>query len=496
VENELKRALAIAAALTIATDARAELRPKYGGSVEATLLGAPATFDPVLVRTHSEATVVGLVFDTLYVVGIDGIAKPHLAAALPTFDEKHTTARIEVRKGAVFHDGTAVTAQDVAASLDRARSLVRWTLPVVTAVAIDGDGVVLTLAAPTAELPTLLALPQTSVTKGGKAPSAHAVGSGPFAIDQFDPAHHRLALKAFDDHFAGRPYIDRLELRWYDTPDGEARRFETGNAHVSARGVAAFSGGQPTFAASDVSGPTSVLVFLGFGASHAALERDAAFRRAIDLVLARGGLTSVGSGERVIPTRVPLPPEAGGPALDATGKLGDLVAAKAQLADAAKRVAELRGGSLSLEILVEDTRPDDRDIAERVGLALDKLGIAWTITAVSAQVLRDRVKSGQCDLWIGQLAEPVASPEIWWAAAFAAGGDDWPLAPLQTATPDVALIAKAFAEREPVVPLMFRALRLWHRTDLHGLELDAIGRPCFADAFLFGAPAPTARSHP
>ena len=478
---------ALVLVLAFAGTAHAELRPKYGGSVEATLLGAPATFDPVRVRTHAEATVAALVFDTLYEIGDDGVTRPRLAAGPPTFDEKRTTARIDLAKGAVFQDGTALTVQDVAASLSRTRSAARWALPVVTAVAVDGDAIVLTLSTPTTELTTLLALPQTSVTKGGKAPGARVIGSGPFAIDQVDLAHHRLALHAFDDYFAGRPYIDHLELRWYDTPDGEARRFETGNAHVSARGVSAFAGGQPTFAARDVSGPAAVLAFVGFGVKHAAIERDRAFRRALDLAIARGGFASIGSGERVLPTRTPLPAEAGGLPLDAAGSMGDLGAAKAQLVDATSRAAELRSSSLALEILVEDTRPDDRDIAERVGLALDKLGIAWTITAVNAEVMRARVGRGDCDLWIGQLAEPVASPAIWWAAAFAAGNDDSELIALEQGA-DPSVLATQFADREPIVPLMFRSVRLWHRTDLKGLELDAMGRPCFADAFLFGSP--------
>ncbi|HEY3805361.1 MAG TPA: ABC transporter substrate-binding protein [Kofleriaceae bacterium] len=478
---------AILAALVVCADARAELRPRYGGSVEATLLGAPATLDPVLARSHADATVAALVFDTLYQIDDAGVPTPRLAAGSPTFDEKRTTARIDLVKGALFHDGTPVTPQDVAASLERTRQAARWALPVVTAVAVDGDAIVLSLSAPTSELSTMLALPQTSVTKGGKPPGAKIIGSGPFAIEQLDVAHRRLALRAFDDYAGGRPYIDHLELRWYNTPDGEARRFETGNAHVSTRGVAAFSGGQPTFAARDVSGPAAVLIFLGFGATHAALERDPAFRHALDLAIARGALTSIGNGERVLPTRVPLPPEAGGPAIDSAGNLGDLVAAKAQLAEAASRVADLRSGSLRLEILVEDSRPDDADVAERVGLALDKLGIAWTVTTVTAPVLRDRVKRGQCDLWIGQLAEPVASAAIWWSAAFAAGDDDSALAPLEQGA-DPSVLARSFADRQPIVPLMFRSLRLWHRTDLKGLVLDAMGRPCFADAFLFGSP--------
>jgi len=487
----LKRLLVLAA---LCGTAHAELRPRYGGTVEATLLGGPATFDPVAAKTHAELTVIGLVYDTLYVLGPDGTARPHLAAAPPVFDEKRTTARIELKKGVVFQDGTALTAQDVAASLERARMTLHYALPIVTAVRADGDGGELSLAVPPANLAELLALPQLSITKGGRSPAAgKVIGTGPFAIEQAELAHHKLALRAFDNHFAGRPFLDRLELRWYDTPEAEARRFETGNAHTSARGVSAFAGGTPTFAARDVAGPVALLVYVGFGAAHPVLDRDPAFRRALDLALARGGLGSIGSGEQVVPTRVPVP---NGPPLDGIAKIGDLDQARAQLAEAAKHVPELaRPGAVRLEILVEDARPDDRDIAERVGLALDKLGIAWSVTPVSAQVLRERVATNKADLWIGQLVEPVSEPSVWWGAAFAAGGDDWPVPALQTSSLDLAAAAKAFAQRVPIVPLLFRSIRLWYRTDLHGVAFDALGRPCFADAFLFGAPVPS-RSKP
>ena len=464
--------------LALAGTAHAELRPRYGGAIEVTLLGAPTSFDPVAARDHADITLVGLVFDTLYELGPDGAARPHLATALPIFDEKRTTARIELVKGAVFQDGTAVTARDVAASLDRARKALRYALPIVTSIAVDGDAIELSLAAPPIDLAALLALPQLAITKAGKAPGVKVIGSGPFAIEGTGE-NHQLSLRAFDNHFSGRPYVDQLVLRWYDTPDGEARRFQTGNAHTSLRGVSAFAGGTPTFIAHDVSGPATVLAYVGFGPAH----RDAAFRRALDLALARGALASIGTGEQVLPTRVPVP---GGAPLDAIGKTGDLDRARAELADATKRLPEL--SSIKLEILVEDTRPDDRDLAERVGVALDKLGIGWSVAQVPAAKLRERIASGKADLWIGQLAEPADSPAIWWGAAFFAGGDDWPVAALQTSSLDPIATAKAFAEREPIVPLMFRSVRLWYRNDVHGIAFDALGRACYADAYLFGAP--------
>jgi ABC-type transport system substrate-binding protein len=480
-------------ALALAGDASGEGRPRYGGTIEATLLGAPATLDPIASRSHAEVTVVGLVFDTLYRASANGTPEPHLAAAAPVLDEKQTTVHIAIRRGIRMHDGSELTAQDVAASLERARTQARWLIAPLVGVKPDGDAVELTLRAPVADLPALLALPQLAITKAGRAPGARVIGTGPYSVDTLDRPRRRLALRAFDDHFAGRPYVDLLSLTWYDTPDGEARRFQTGKSHVSTRGATAFAGGQPAFRTADVEGPPALLVFVGFGRAHADVTRDVAFRRALDLAMSRGGLSTISSGERVVPTRLPIPAEAGGQALDAAGKLGDLAGARAALAEASKRVPSLaaaKRSSLRLEILVDDSRPDDRQIAERVALALDKLGIGAVITPSSTPAMRDRVAKGLCDLWIGQHALPVTSQRVWWSAAFAAGGDDWAANALAAGAFEPQAAAKEFAARRPILPLMFRSVRVWHPTNLRGVAFDAAGRPYYENVWLFGAPTP------
>jgi ABC-type transport system substrate-binding protein len=473
--------------------AHAETRPRYGGAVEATLLGAPGTFDPGLARSHAELTVTELLFDTLFRIGPDGTVVPHLAAGDPTYDDKRTTVYIPIRKGVHMHDGTELSPGDVVASIQRERGSARWLLPGLASINVDGDGVVLSLRAALPDLPMLLALPQLSITKGGRAPGEHPIGTGPYALGSLDRIHHRLVLRAFDDHFAGRPYIDELVLAWYDTPDGEARRFETGKAQTSARGATAFAGSKARFRTFDVEGPPALLVYVGFGAAHRDVLDDRAFRRALDLALARGGLASITSGERVIPTRVPVPVEAGGAALEARGRASNLDAARTELADAATRVPALRAdraASLKLEILIEDTRPDDREVAERVALALDKLGIAAVVTAVPGTTLRDRVAKGACDLYIGQLVEPLTSGQLWWGAAFNAGNDDHLLPQLAAGALDTGAAASEFAARLPIVPLMFRSVRIWHPTNLRGVMFDALGLPSYAELSLFGTPLP------
>jgi hypothetical protein len=185
-----------------------------------------------------------------------------------------------------------------------------------------------------------------------------------------------------------------------------------------------------------------------------------------------------------LPTRSPLPIEAGAGALDPAGRAGDADRARAVLADAGKHNPELLPGKLAqspLVIIFDQTRPDDREIALRVSRGLDKLGIAFTIQAVPTSQL---AAHAGCDLWIGQLAAPLTLSAAWWGAAFAAGGDD-KAASAGALDPTVA--ASEFARRMPIVPLMFRSLLIWHRTDVHGLAFDATGRPSFADLYWFKA---------
>jgi len=480
------RGCAVAVIALLAGQARAETRPPYTNIVEGSLLSAPVSLDPVAAQSHAEVTVVGLVFDTLYAIGPDGAIEPHLAAGPPVFDPATITAHIALRRGVRFHDAAVMTASDVADSLDRARGAVAWLLAPIAAVQASGDGIDLLLRAPGVDVAGLLALPQTAVTRRGQPPGAgRPIGSGPFAVETFDVVGRSLTLRAFDDHFAGRPYLNRLVLRWFDAPDAEARRFETGASQLSARGQTVFPGDAPKFPARPVDSPIAALSFVGFGRQHAAVTAEPAFRRALDLALDRAAVATISTGETTQASRLPVPLGAGGQALGAAAT-GNPAAALTVLDEAGRRSGALTRASraaLKLAIIVDETRPDDREIALRVSSALDRLGFGFTIQAVPAAALRDRARTGSCDLWIGQIAAPAGPAAVWWGAAFAAGNDDWAQRQLATGAIDPALAGQEFDRRLPIVPLMFRAIKMWHRLEVRGLRFDAAGRPGFADLF-------------
>ncbi len=485
----------IAAVVLLAAPAAAtaETRPGYGGELVGSVLGEPASLDPVAARAPAEVAVVGLLFDTLYRIGPDGVVVPHLAAALP--EVAGNQARIELRPGIRFHDGSALTAADVAASLARVRTSVGagWLLAGVAEVVADGEAVVVVrFKTARKDAALLLAAPQTAITRRGQDPTRGKtlIGSGPFRLGA--ARGDRLVLEAHDAHLAGRAYVDRVTLRWFTTTGAEARLYETGAAHWSLRGATSFGGRPPPFPTGELESPPTVLVYLGFGGGHRAVTGDREFRAAIDAALTRRGLDHVGTGERAVPTQDPVPEELGGPRLADQASDARLELARAALtrAGAANRALHAdRLGQLSLEILVDQTRPDDREIAERVVRALDRLGIKASIAAVAAPELARRIATGTADLYIGQLVAAVASPGFWFAQAYALGGERAAADQLTAGgAVDLARVRATFARRLPIVPLLHRAIRVHHRAAVRGGWFDASARLGVADLFLWGAP--------
>ena len=482
-----RRPVVVAAALALALPAFGESRPRYGGAAVGSVLGEPAGFDPIAARSVADTSVIALVFDTLYRIGPDGRIAPGLAAALPDLAGGKT--RIAIRAGVHFHNGAAVTAADVAASLARvkASAAAGWLLAGIDDIAVDGDALV--LGTTRKDLPAILAAPATAITPRGAAPRAGApIGSGPYRVAAIK--RDRIELEAYAEHHAGRAYLDRVTLRWFATADGEARLYETGGTDWSVRGATVFASGTPKHPTVQLDGPATILVYLGFGGGHAAITDNRDFRIALDAAIARGGLDGLGAGERTVPTRDPVPLELGGPALPdghRDARLADAQAALAAAATAVPALAPAAIGAVTLEILVDGSRPDDREIAERVVIALDKLGVASTIAAATAPELARRIAAGTCDLYVGQLAIAVPTPALMYAAAYAVGGDGAVAVKLAGGgTIDTVRARAAFAKRLPIVPLVDRGVRLHVRRDLRGAWFDTGARLGVADLFRWG----------
>jgi len=112
-----RRALA-ALCLLLALPAVAGVRARPGGTLRVLLPGEPRELDPARAASAPDLLLARAIGATLYEAGGDGI-RPGLAEELPEVAPGGREVRIRLRAGLRFHDGSPLTAADVAESLAR-----------------------------------------------------------------------------------------------------------------------------------------------------------------------------------------------------------------------------------------------------------------------------------------------------------------------------------------------------------------------------------------
>ena len=434
--------------LVVAATGHAETRAQYGGAVQAAMASAPTTFDP-LHGGPGDGEVAALVFDTPFAI-VDGRPRPSLALALDNADGA-SRARLTLRAEVRFSDGTPLTARDVAASLSRAlREPAGWTLaPIKSARAVGEETVELELWRPTPELALLLATPAAAVTPAGAPPGKRPIGSGPFVVDGSDGAGVRLA--ANPAAFAGRAFLQSLTLRAFIARSDEAGSYEVGSIQVARHPLVALDATGPRRAAVTIDGAQALTGFVAVGR----IADADVVRRVLALAINRERLRRLTVREPAAVVKAPYDP----------GR------AKSEVE---RRWPQARP---KLSLLLDASRFDDRDVAERILADLARAGIDLAIEAVDAPTYQARVEAGRYDLCLGVAAPPASDATLATLALAAAVDPAAARAALQRAPgPTIDL------ESTRVVPLYVRAARLYVVPELRDLTVDGGGRAAWADA--------------
>ncbi len=153
-----------------------------------------------------------------------------LAKTLPT--ATGNTVDIALRDGAVFHDGSKVTADDVVFSFQRVldpanKSLYSQFIPFVAGVAKKDDSTVtVTLKYPTSLLAARLAVvkivPRAAATADPKAFDAKPVGTGPWKMTDNGATSKQVVFERFDG-YTGPKKARAKTMRWQVIPDAATR---------------------------------------------------------------------------------------------------------------------------------------------------------------------------------------------------------------------------------------------------------------------------------
>lgn len=225
-----------------------------GGALDAVIHPEPPTLASFINTSTPGRAVFSKIFDGLLDYGPDLEPRPQLAEAWET-SEDGLVWTLHLRKNALWHDGTPLTAADVKFSADviwkEYAPTARRVLRHLTSTEVQDDHtVVLTLSQPTPVLINALDVVSAPIlprhlyegTDIPNNPHNNApVGSGPFVFKEWVRGSH-ISLEKFDKYWQdGRPFLDKLTWKIVTDVSGRANALETGVAQYGERNPVTFA---------------------------------------------------------------------------------------------------------------------------------------------------------------------------------------------------------------------------------------------------------------
>src|SRR5881296_2697351 len=289
----------------------------------------PRSLDPALSTDVPTGEMVTLAFDGLTQFDADGRLLPALADRWTAGqDGSGSRYLFHLRPGVTFHDGTALTAAAVRASLLRVLSPATkggrpWPLyPIagaeayaagrtgdVSGITVLGDSAVaFTLTEPLAIFPKFLAMPVASVvpTPPPENLGEHPIGTGPWRFGTWRHDDYLLFVRN-PSYWGGAPASDTLAVRIIPEPLTRAAEFEAGRLsviEVPFGETARWRGERPDQL---VEKPALRVVYVALNNRRGPL-RDPRVRQALNRAVNVPEILATVYGGRGIPARGAIPP--------------------------------------------------------------------------------------------------------------------------------------------------------------------------------------------
>jgi len=225
-----------------------QAQPKKGGTIVEALGTEPTNLNPFKAARQPESTVLGLIFESLFVINDKLETEPLLVDSWKV-SEDQLTWTFTLKKGIKFHDGTPLNAEAVKFSLERHKEGTRGKLlkNVKEIKFVDEYTVVLMLEKPYPLLLTKLAnhwvgiVSPTAVKKGGEEwGSKVIVGTGPLKFKKWITGD-RIILERNEDYNhapsfvsnKGPAYVDGWIIRFIPEPTTLLAELMEGNVDIS-----------------------------------------------------------------------------------------------------------------------------------------------------------------------------------------------------------------------------------------------------------------------
>ena len=179
------------------------------------------SLDPAQASRSGQMQVLSALGDPLYAIATDGTIEPRLASGPPVLSADGLRARIPLRKGVQFHDGTPFDAAAMVFSLKRFMAIgtlgYQFSDRVKAVRATGSHEIELELKAPFSPLSRLLSAifltpvsPTAYRTHTDKPLNDRFVGTGPYRLAFFNGQQQRLT--PFQDYWGARPANGGIDL--------------------------------------------------------------------------------------------------------------------------------------------------------------------------------------------------------------------------------------------------------------------------------------------
>jgi peptide/nickel transport system substrate-binding protein len=218
--------------------------PRRGGELMVGTQADVTTLDPHYTGDIPSGMVEFHMYEQLIQLDRNGNRTPSLAESW-SWSKDGLALTLKLRAGVVFHDGTPFDSAAVKANFDRimdpeAKTLARSLFATVARVETpDPRTVVLHLKEPTGALIANLTSNRASmispeaIRKHGKELARNVAGTGPFSLEEWRPKE-RVAVRANDRYWGGRPPLDRIVFRPIPNTAARLAALEAGDVAIAA----------------------------------------------------------------------------------------------------------------------------------------------------------------------------------------------------------------------------------------------------------------------
>jgi peptide/nickel transport system substrate-binding protein len=383
-----------------------------------------------------------------------------------------TRWRFHLRQGVKFHDGTPLTADVAAHSLQvaQAKTGMLRNAEIKSISAHDGQ-VVITLVKPFAPLTALLAHSSTNIlalaSYDAEGNVQKIIGTGPYELTLLEPPQ-RLEAKRFEDYWGAKPTIQKTSYLGAGRGETRSLMAESGGAEL------VFQLDPPSIARLKRSKTTQVLIgpvprVLVLATNSGTGETSSIeVRRALSLAINRDGIAAAvlrapGTGatqmfaDNVAAWHDPgLAPLAYDPQA-----ARDLLKAQSWTLNGAGML-EKNGVTLRLKLLTYSDRPELPLIATAIQAQLREIGVDVEVVVGNASAIPAAHNDGTLQLALyGRNYALVPDPSVTLLADFANGGAEW--GPLGWNNPAfgklmLALLASGDADQKQLIRKQIVAL--------------------------------------